>query len=184
MTLKILAAAALATATVATPAFAQTSTGTVSIDGSVANRCLFTTASDTISVGELALGGNDTTAGKLDASKLNGQSRQLTGWCNGTASTITVDARPIANTTVTAAPPSGFARVVNYTATATTTNNVTATDSSVLPAVGTPQNLGLYAGTITVALSDSAAPGNALLVAGTYQGSVVVTLSPTIVAQP
>ena len=59
----------------AAPALAEDATGTVAIDGSVAERCLFTTPSATISVGELSKGGTDTNAGRLNPAKLNGQSR-------------------------------------------------------------------------------------------------------------
>jgi hypothetical protein len=170
----ILASAVLAAAT-ATPALAQTSTGTVAIDGSVALRCLFTTANATISVGELTFqaGAN---AGKLDAGKLNGQNRTLTGWCNGTASRMAVEAKPVVNTTVVTAPPAGFDRVVNYIATATA-NSVNASDDSINPAVGTPATVGLFTGNVVVALSGVFSPTNGLMVAGTYQGETLVTLS-------
>jgi hypothetical protein len=130
----ILASVVLATAT---PVLAQsgTTTGTVTIDGSVAPRCLFTTSNAVINAGELAQGGTGAGAGKLDASKLDGQSRTLVGWCNGTASSMSVEAFPVVNTTVTSAPPAGFDRVVNYTATATA-NSVNATDSSIVAGAG------------------------------------------------
>lgn len=172
----ILASVALAAAT-APPALAQSSsTGTVTIDGSVAPRCLFTTASATIDAGELATSGTGTSAGKLDASKLDGQTRTLTGWCNGTASSMTVEARPVVNTTVTSAPPAGFDRVVNYTATATA-NAVSASDSSTVAGAGSPAIVSLFTGDVTVTLSGSSTPAAGLLVAGTYQGETVVTLS-------
>ena len=72
-------------AIVASPAAAQDSTGTVDITGSVAGRCLFTTPSGLIELGELALGGSDSNAGRLDAGVVNGESETLIGWCNSTA---------------------------------------------------------------------------------------------------
>lgn len=182
---KTLLAAALATAAIATPALAQTanSTGSVNIDGSVANRCLFTTAVEAISVGELALSGSGTTAGKLNKSKLDDQSRTLIGWCNGTASTMSVEAKPVVNTTVTATPPSGFDRIVNYTATATA-NDVPASDSSTDNGAGDSALVGLFKGNVVVALSDSDTPNSGLLVSGTYQGEVLVTLAPATALPP
>lgn len=173
----ILASAVLAVAT-ATPALAQsgTTTGTVTIDGSVAPRCLFTTSNAVINAGELALSGTGASAGKLDASKLDGQSRTLVGWCNGTASSMSVEALPVVNTTVTSAPPAGFDRVVNYTATATA-NAVNAADSSIVAGAGSASIVGLFTGNVTVTLSGSSTPGAGLLVAGAYQGETRVTLS-------
>lgn len=180
-TTAIIAAALVAAA--GAPAVAQTSTGTVTIDGSVAGRCLFTTPSDVISVGELALAGSGATAGRLDPSKLDGQSRTLVGWCNGTASSMAVEAQPVVNTTVTTTPPTGFDRIVNYTATATA-NSVNATDTSTTAGAGTAQTVGLFTGNVTVALSNSATPTGGLLVAGTYGGQVLVTLTPAIGLPP
>lgn len=171
----ILASAVLAAAT-ATPVLAQTTTGTVTIDGSVAPRCLFTTSNAVINAGELALTGTGASAGKLDASKLDGQSRTLVGWCNGTASSMSVEALPVVNTTVTSAPPAGFDRVVNYTATATA-NSVNAADSSIVAGAGSPSTVGLFTGNVTVTLSGSSTPGAGLLVAGAYQGETRVTLA-------
>lgn len=170
----ILASAVLAAAT-AIPVLAQTTTGTVTIDGSVAPRCLFTTSNAVINAGELALSGTGASAGKLDASKLDGQSRTLVGWCNGTASSMSVEALPVVNTTVTSAPPAGFDRVVNYTATATA-NAVNAADSSIVAGAGSPSTVGLFTGNVTVTLSGSSTPGAGLLVAGAYQGETRVTL--------
>lgn len=173
----ILASAVLVVAT-ATPVLAQsgTTTGTVTIDGSVAPRCLFTTSNAVINAGELALTGTGGTAGKLDTSKLDGQTRTLVGWCNGTASTMSVEAFPVVNTTVTSAPPTGFDRVVNYTATATA-NAVNAADSSILAGAGSASTVGLFTGNVTVTLSNSSTPASGLLIAGAYQGETRVTLS-------
>lgn len=160
----------------ASPALAQTadSTGTVSIDGSVAGRCLFTTPSATISLNELALSGSDTSAGKLNTAAVNGKGATLVGWCNSAAAGMTVKAFPLLNT---AASASGFTNRVDFTATATA-NSASGTDTTLTAGAGTPVSVGMFTGNIAVGLSAASAPGNALLVAGTYNGSVEVTLSP------
>ena len=89
-----LAAAPLAL--LATPALADSS-GQVDITGSVAGRCLFTTDSKLIELGELALTGTGTTAGKLDVAKVNGRNETLIGWCNNAAATMTVTATELTN---------------------------------------------------------------------------------------
>lgn len=161
-------------ALIAAPALAQDSTGTVSIDGSVAGRCLFTTPSKTISLGELALSGSGTTAGKLDVAKVNGRNETLIGWCNNAAATMTVTATELTNTATAA---SGFDNRIDYTATAAA-NAVNADDSSVVAGAGTPVDVGMFAGDVVVTLSDAATPGGGLLVAGDYSGNVTVTLAP------
>lgn len=163
----------------ASPALAQTATGTVSIDGSVAGRCLFTTPSATISVGEMALQGTGTTAGKLNAAVVNGQSRTLVGWCNGSASTMSVETQALVNTGFAPAAPAGFDKRVDYTATAVA-NAVSANDTSLSAGAGAASTVGLFTGDVVVTLSAATSPTSGLLIAGGYQGQVLVTLSPAI----
>lgn len=157
----------------AMPALAQDATGNVYINGSVAGRCLFTTPSQTINLGELALPGTDTNAGKLDASKVNGQSATLVGWCNNAAATMTVEATKLTNS---ASAATGFTNSIDYLATATA-NSVDATDTTTVAGAGTASNVGMFTGDIDVALSSAATDGG-ILVAGTYTGLVTVTLAP------
>lgn len=159
---------------VASPALAQTAdvTGTIDINGSVTGRCMFTLPNKTISLGELSL----LSTGKLDVSKVNGRSETLTGWCNNTAATMTVTTTEL--TTATAAP-TGFDNRVDYTATATT-GSVSANDTSLAAGAGSPSTVGLFSGDIVVVLSAASSPTNGLMVAGTYTGHVVVTLTPTV----
>ncbi|WP_067732986.1 hypothetical protein [Novosphingobium naphthalenivorans] len=165
--------ASAAAALLASPAMAQeSSTGTVSIDGTVAARCLFTTPSATISLGEMALGGSDTNAGTLDVSKVNAKNATLVGWCNSTAATVTVKANAITNV---AAAATGFTNRVDYTATANA-NSVDATDDSTDALAGAAANVNMFTGNVVVTLSNASATG--LLVAGTYNGSVDVVLAP------
>ncbi len=161
------------------PALAQSSTGTVSIDGSVADRCLFTSPSANIPLGELSLNGTGSSAGKLNASIVNGQSRTLSGWCNGTAATMSVEAQPIRNTSYLGPAIAGFDTRVNYTATALA-NAVPGTDTSTSEGAGTSVAVGLFTGDIPVTLSAASSPTGGLLVAGTYSGQVLVTLTPNV----
>lgn len=164
-------------ALVATPALAQDATGTVSIDGSVAGRCLFTTPNATISLGEMALAGSDSNAGRLDTSTVNGESATLVGWCNNAAAGMTVEAFPLLNTATSA---TGFTNRVDFTATADA-NAASGTDSSLANGPGTTVGVGMFTGNVLVTLSSASAPSNNLLVAGSYVGSVEVTLTPTFV---
>ena len=163
----------------AVPAAAQSasSEGTVDITGSVASRCLFTTSSDIIPLGELALAGSDTAAGKLNSAVVDNQTRTLVGWCNDAASTITVEATEL---TTSAAAASGFANRIDFTATADA-NSASAEDSTLVAGAGTPVSVGMFTGDVVVTLSDSETVGDLLLVAGDYTGSVKVTLAPSVV---
>jgi hypothetical protein len=160
---------------IASPALAQTSgvNGTVTIDGTVAGRCMFTIPNKTISLGEISLASD----GKLDVSKVNGRNETLTGWCNNTSASMAVTATELTNT---ATAPTGFDNRVNYTATAVT-GAISAADSSVTAGAGSPSTVGLFTGDIVVTLSNASSPTNGLMVAGTYNGNVVVTLTPTVV---
>ena len=163
---------------VASPAFAQsgTATGTVTIDGTVAGRCMFTLPNATISLGEISLASN----GKLDVSKVNGRNATLTGWCNNTSATMSVTTTQL--TTGTAAT-TGFDNRVDYTGTAVT-GSVSASDSSLVAGAGTPSTVGQFSGNIVVTLSGASSPTGGLMVAGTYTGNVVVTLTPTVIPAP
>ena len=170
-----IALAALALPLLAGTAHAQNATGTVTIDGSVAGRCSLSVNSASISVGEMSLPAD----GKLNAAVINGQSRNLTGFCNGSAANMTVQAQPLLNITAPAAPAAGFDNRVDYTATATA-NAANATDSSVgALSDGAPVTIGQFTGNIAVTLSAASSPNSGILVGGTYQGQVLVTLKPT-----
>jgi hypothetical protein len=162
--------AALALPLIAGTAQAQTVTGTVTIDGSVASRCVFGISSANIPLGEISL----PTTGKLDTSKVDGQNRTLTGFCNGTAATMAVEAQPLLNAL---AAPAGFDNRVNYTATANA-NSVNATDTSVTAGAGSSVLVGQFNGNVLVTLSASSSPTAGIMVAGTYAGQVLVTLNP------
>ena len=163
----------------ATPALAADPvSGTVALSGSVAGRCLFTTPQQTIALGELAQAGSGATAGKLDATRINGQTTNLVGWCNNVGSSMAVTATELTSTT--SAPNASFDNRVDYTASASA-NGVDASDSSVTAGAGGSTSVNVFAGSIGVTLSGAATPNNGVLVAGSYTGNVTVTLSPNVV---
>lgn len=169
--LLILAAPA---ALAAVPALAQTSdvTGTVQVSGNVAARCQFVAPTVVqLPLGELAQSSN----GELDTTKVDNQSKKLNGWCNNASARIWVEAQPLTNP-ASAGSSGSFTNVVNYTATATA-GSAAPTDTSASAGAGSPVTLGLFSGDIDVVLSASTAGGKKL-VAGDYNGNVIVTLSP------
>lgn len=176
----LIAAAALGL--LAAPAMAEENgsdvTGTVSIDGSVAAKCLFTIGSDAVVIPELA-----DASGFLDASTVNTQTAELEGWCNGAASTMTVEAAHMEGD-YAGAPVAGFTDRIDFTATATALTGAegstptAASDTTTVAGAGTGVGVGLFASPIAVTFSAAQASGR--LIAGDYAGSVDVTLSPAL----
>jgi hypothetical protein len=175
MKLRYLLLSSLAAASVAGAAHAVVPagvTGTVTVNGFVADRCQFTTPSQTINLGELSQ-----SDGTLDTTKVTGNVN-LVGWCNGTAATMDVVANPLLRVGPVVVP-SGFTTRVDYTGTATA-NAVSDSDGSTAAgADNAPTVVGLFTGNVNVALSAGVASANKL-VAGDYQGTVVVTLTPNV----
>ncbi|WP_157081019.1 hypothetical protein [Novosphingobium naphthalenivorans] len=173
-------------------AFAQatdTDTGNVAVNGRVASICILgDPSSATVDLGQMAAT-SGTRAGRIAV--LPGQSVSLPGsFCNFAGSAVKVDATAlVANDSSTLQP--GFARAVNFTALVTgwASGDATATtaalgDGSSASASGTggTQPLPKIAD-IGVALSGFTAPGDAILVAGEYSGTVIVTLGPATTVQ-
>jgi hypothetical protein len=157
------------------PAAAGPVTGNVQINGTVQARCLFTTGTVTINLGELTQ-----TDGTLDPAIVNAGTANLVGWCNGSASTMSVLSSPILLQGVHTTP-TGFTDTVNFTGTATTNSAsgggpVSASDST-LAAPSAAAAVGLFSDNIVVTLSSASSPAGKMI-AGAYQGSVAVTLTP------
>lgn len=177
---------ALGASMASVPALAATGdvSGNVTVTGTVASKCQFTLASEAIVVPELA--GAD---GTLDAATVNGQTKNLAGWCNKTASTMAVNATQLINSDVSAlALQPGFVRAVTFTATADAYDfndaaiaGGSTSDSNSADGLdgATPANVNMFHGKIKVTLSN-AATATGLLSAGTYTGNVKVTLSPAV----
>jgi hypothetical protein len=148
--------------------------GTATINGSVLANCVLA-ASDPITLGQLANLSDGKYNGVADTKKAT-----LAGFCNGTTSTMTVVANPIVLTSVHSAPPTGFTDTVDYTATASLNTAAGATVSTSDSTTGSPAAaaaVSLFSGNVTVTLSSSTA-GENKLIAGPYQGTTVVTLTP------
>jgi hypothetical protein len=65
---------------------AQSISANVDIIGHVAEKCLFTTDGDMVTIPELAIvAGAINDVGRLDETTVNTQSATLSGWCNGKA---------------------------------------------------------------------------------------------------
>ncbi|MEN9924758.1 hypothetical protein ACQKOE_16270 [Novosphingobium sp. NPDC080210] len=176
-------------ALVALPAAASaqsTESGEVAVEGSVRPICIL----------------GDPTPALVDLGQLSASSGPRTGriavipsrtvilpasYCNFAGSVVSISATALTASDATA-PSAGFARAVNYTASAT--GWATGASSATTAALGdgtTPTANGTGAtqplpkvADISLTLSSFTAPGDQILVAGNYSGNVIVTLGPAL----
>lgn len=192
---KILSLALLASAAVATPAMAD-STGTIVINGSVADKCAVlvgTNAPDwgtTVNLGELSQSNGTlkptlTLETAFNTVAAGNQNARVV--CTTSNPKISVNANPLVAQTNAAVPGSGYADTVHFQADVKVTKATTAAqtysnDSNT--AAGTPTAIGdrLAASGTNIEVTTSnwrTLTSSDLLVADTnYQGSIVVTISP------
>jgi hypothetical protein len=167
------------------PAIAQTTeTGTVAVEGQVRPVCILGNPNPAlVNLGQLSASSGPRT-GRIAV--LPAQSVILpASYCNFAGSVVTVRATALTSSD-TSAPQPGFSRAVNYTATATNwaSGGSTATSAALRDGstattngAGATQPLPKVAD-VTLTLSSFTAPGDLILVAGNYSGTVVVTLGP------
>jgi hypothetical protein len=171
-TVLVLASGALIAA--ASPAFAQSVTGTVNVTGSVAAKCKFVTASADLPLGELA-----NSDGGLDTAKVNSQSATLNGWCNNSAATLSVKATALTGSqAVTGGAETAFTNRVDYTATVSA-NSASFSDASSDELASADATVNMFSGDVVVTLGSSSAASKKL-VAGDYTGKVEVILTPAV----
>lgn len=179
---------ALAAAALPAAAMAQsTETGTVAVEGSVRPVCILGDPNPAlVNLGQLSASSGPRT-GRIAV--IPSQTVILpASYCNFAGSVVTVSATALTSSD-TSAPQPGFARAVNYTATATgwasgasaaTTAALRDGSSATANGAGATQPLPRIAD-ISLTLSAFTAPGDLILVAGNYSGTVVVTLGPAAV---
>ena len=184
----------IALAAVGSPAFAQATdsdTAEVAINGTVTPLCVLGEPSQaTIDLGNL-IATAGARVGKI--APIGVQNVTLpNSFCNFAGSVASVEATALVETAGgTSTPPTGFARAVNYAATAgqwgggnAATSTAAGADGSSATATGSSAVQAAPRLTdITVTLDSFSAPSDALLVSGDYAGLVRVTLGPAAVVQ-
>ncbi|MBA4161404.1 MAG: hypothetical protein C0515_04855 [Novosphingobium sp.] len=178
----------LALALLPAPALAQsTATGTVGIDGRVTPVCILGDPNPAlVNLGQISAASGPRT-GRIDTIA----PRVVTlpaSHCNFAGSVVRVDTTALRSDDLSAPQP-GFARAVNYTASASnwasgsstaTSNALRDGTSPTATGTGTIQPLPKLA-EITLTLSNFTTPGDLVLVAGSYTGTVIVTLGPAAI---
>lgn len=193
----VAAASGLLLAASAVPAAAQSTTGTIVINGSVSARCGTTpgngsTFGETVGLGELANANGQLEAalsGTSAASPAFSRSYSLT--CTGSNFGVSIEAQTLANTSVATAP-AGYTRAAEFTgrvsldlvspSSGASTLNLDDT-SSVAGATSVSAGPSNFLANSTANLRASAygfvTPTGAIMVAGPYQGRIIITVSPT-----
>jgi spore coat protein U-like protein len=159
---KLLMAAVAVSALATTPAFAADTVASYTVTGTVAAVCSANT-SGSITFGALTDGTGTLTATSKDATTDSG------AYCNGLGSTITIAHSDLAHTTFTGTPATGFTKTVTFVPEVDTGSVVTTGDQG-------PTVIGAFS-QMTVRAKDLNSGGSKPL-AGSYSGSITVTLSP------
>lgn len=163
---------------------ADSDEGEVAISGTVAPLCILGNPDPAVvDLGQMA----ETSGARVGKiATLSAQTVALANsFCNFAGSVVTVDASALLTTDATV-PQAGFARAVNYTATASGwSNGVSSATTAALANGASPDATGTGAvqpsphlADIEVQLSGFSVPGDNYLVAGSYSGLVTVTLGP------
>ena len=186
--LSVAAASAIA---LASPAAAQTTTGTVNITGTVAAKCLVVpgagnTFGTTVALGELAQAdGTLRTDLATFFSSIGGAGLEARVVCTSAAPTIAIDATEITSAT---AAVTGYANRIDFTANVavdtTSANDVPFSNSSTGAALAATPIGGRLANNggnnITISASNFATPNatDLLVAANDYTGQIVVVIAP------
>jgi len=183
----IVLAAAASAAAIATPAAAQSATGTVAVSGTVGAKCTASDFSSSIPLGELAKA--DGTIDGTFPNNTAGLSRSFTLRCTSNKVKITVSSDQLKNTAVgQATAENGYTGIIDYTSTLVATGvstSATATYNTVgLGAAATAtlsERLANSANNVTVTVSDgtTAAPSD-LLKEGSYSSTIAIKVEPTV----
>lgn len=183
---KFAALALLATAAIATPAMAQSASGTILVTGMVPGKCTaLTPISGTITLNDLS-----TTTGTVNSAfsaQTGGLSRSFTVVCTSANASISVSSDALNNATDNTTG-SGYTGRVHYTSTldANKAGGGTATaiytSADILPAATTValgDRLAAGANNITVTVSNGTTTNSGdVLKAGSYSSTIAITVAP------
>lgn len=184
---KLALIALTASSAIATPALAQSATGSVVVNGSVAAKCTASpTISGTISLNELALA--DGTIDSAFTSQTGGLTRSFSVVCTSASPTITVSSTALNNTT-DATTGNGYTGRVHYTSTLVADKATTGTATAVYTTLDTPPaptSTALGAplknapSNVRVTVSNGSTTNlGDLLKTGSYTSTITITVSPT-----
>ena len=184
---KILTLALLASAAIATPALAQSASGTVAVIGTVAGKCTaITPITGTITLNEMANSAGTVISGFTNATGT--LTRSFSVICTSSNASITVSSTNLVNS-ADATTANGYTGTVHYTSTLTAQKagggadaSAVYTSADALPTATTvslADRLKNAAKNVTVTVSNGATTNATdLLKAGTYNSTITITVAP------
>jgi hypothetical protein len=186
---------AAAASALAMPAGAQTVTGTINITGTVTSKCAVvggasaSTFTDNVNLGELAKADGTLESSATLAARFLGAGGATPAFrvvCNSATPAVAVDATEL---TTAGAASTGYTNRIDYTAhvavnraaggVATINNDTTAIPTAATPVGGAISGAAGNNVTVTADNFVTTAGATALLVAGTYNGLISVTITPS-----
>ena len=182
----LIAALAASTALIAVPASAQTVSGTVALTGTVASKCTANpnNLNGSINLGELAVAAG--TVNTAFTGNVGGLSRSFTVTCTSPNAVLSADASPLVNAGIVS-PTAGYTNTVHYTATLAAVKaaggTVSAADTSNTSGATTAPiagHLANSANNVTVTVSSGNTASADLLEAGSYAGSIAISVAPAV----
>lgn len=186
---------AVPAALIASPALAQNATGTVIINGTVGNKCTVITGTGTsatwgttVNLGELSqangtLRSSTSLSNDFNTVAAGAQNAHIV--CTTANPSITVNADPLVNSAVPTVSGSGYTNTIHFQAdvtvdkvsSSTTYNNDSNAGTTGPTALG--DRLAAAGPNVTIATSNWRTLGtDSQLVAGSYSGQIVVTITP------
>ena len=180
---KLALIAMTAAAAIASPAMAQSTTGTITLTGTVASKCFVVPGNGNTFSGSADFQALDQADGTLRTGLATDfGTKSFTVKCNSGTAGLSVTATPLANT---ASAASGYDNSIDYSATLTvdtTSGSTVVTDltSAAGATTGTTSApLANATGNVRITTTGYATNNSTdLLVAGTYNGLITVVISP------
>ena len=164
---KVLMGAVALTAMTATPALAADPSATFTVNGSVNNTCNIGSGSAfNINSGTISTDANGALSGTN-----TGTSSSVSVVCNSGGAQINIDHTALVNTNNALADGNGFTKTIDFTPSGTLTNN--GSDTAL---VAGDNNTGIVNGTLKVTAASLTTAGGAKPYAGSYSGTIVVTV--------
>ena len=191
------AASSVALALTAAPVAAQSTSGTIVINGTVTAKCATTPGGgssfgDTVGLSELA-DANGALVAALSGSSAAAPafSRSFSLTCTGSNFGVSVEAETLANTDVATAP-TGYTRAADFigrvsldlVSPSAGSSTLDLDDDSAVAGASTdssgPANfLANSTGNVRVSAYGFSTPAGAIMVAGPYEGRIIITVSPS-----
>jgi hypothetical protein len=163
-----------AIAALSSPVYANNTSATITVNGTVGAQCSMDLTSQSVSIPDISDSNGRVYAAALAVNALSGGGDF---WCNGANSKLTLNGTPFTNAGFTGTAPSGFTNVVNWSLSGTMGTTPIAYDTAHVGGTDQEYPVGIF---------DSNNPSGQLsadassdrLIAGDYSATLTLTLTP------